>query len=59
VDEGSTDSNVPMKLGIPAVTVDGGGRGTGAHSLGETFDSTASEQGTQRALLLAIVLAKK
>jgi acetylornithine deacetylase/succinyl-diaminopimelate desuccinylase-like protein len=59
VDEGSTDSNVPMKLGIPAVTVDGGGRGTGAHSLGETFDSTASEQGTQRALLLAIALAKK
>jgi acetylornithine deacetylase/succinyl-diaminopimelate desuccinylase-like protein len=59
LDEGSTDANIPMSLGIPAVTIDGGGRGTGAHSLGETFDSTASEQGTQRALLLAIALAKK
>jgi tripeptide aminopeptidase len=59
LDEGSTDANIPMSLGIPAVTIDGGGRGEGAHSLGETFDSTASEQGTQRALLLAIALAKK
>jgi tripeptide aminopeptidase len=59
LDEGSTDSNIPMSLGIPAVTIDGGGRGKGAHSLGETFDSTGSEQGTQRALLLAIALAKK
>jgi tripeptide aminopeptidase len=59
LDEGSTDSNIPMSLGIPAITIDGGGRGTGAHSLGETFDSTASEQGTQRALLLAVALAKK
>ena len=34
LDEGSTDSNIPMSLGIPAVTIDGGGRGTGAHALG-------------------------
>jgi acetylornithine deacetylase/succinyl-diaminopimelate desuccinylase-like protein len=56
--EGSTDSNVPMNLGIPAVTISGGGRGTGAHSLGETFDTTDSWVGTQRALLLAIALAR-
>jgi tripeptide aminopeptidase len=56
--EGSTDSNVPMNLGIPAVTISGGGRGTGAHSLGETFDTTDSWMGTQRALLLAISLAR-
>jgi acetylornithine deacetylase/succinyl-diaminopimelate desuccinylase-like protein len=59
LDEGSTDSNIPMSLGIPAITIDGGGRGTGAHSLGETFDSTNSWQGTQRATLLAIALAQK
>jgi acetylornithine deacetylase/succinyl-diaminopimelate desuccinylase-like protein len=59
LDEGSTDANIPMSLGIPAVTIDGGGRGLGAHSLGETFDSTNSEQGTARALLLAIALARK
>jgi tripeptide aminopeptidase len=59
LDEGSTDANIPMSLGIPAVTIDGGGRGTGAHSLGETFDTTNSWQGTQRATLLAIALAQK
>jgi tripeptide aminopeptidase len=56
--EGSTDSNVPMNLGIPAITISGGGAGTGAHSLGETFDGKDSWRGTQRALLLAIALAR-
>jgi hypothetical protein len=59
LDEGSTDANIPMSLGIPAVTIDGGGRGTGAHSLGETFDATNSDQGTSRALLLAIALTRR
>ena len=59
LDEGSTDSNIPMNLGIPAVTVDGGGRGTGAHALDEMFDSTNSWMGSQRALLLAIALAQQ
>jgi acetylornithine deacetylase/succinyl-diaminopimelate desuccinylase-like protein len=58
LDPGSTDSNVPMWLGIPAVTIDGGGTGGGAHSLGEWFDTTDSWKGTQRALLLAIALAQ-
>ena len=59
LDEGSTDSNIPMSLGIPAITIDGGGRGTGAHALDESFDTTDSWQGTQRALLLAIALAQQ
>src|SRR5512145_12131 len=59
LDEGSTDSNIPMSLGIPAITIDGGGRGTGAHALDEAFDSTNSWQGSQRALLLAIALAQQ
>jgi tripeptide aminopeptidase len=59
LDEGSTDSNIPMSLGIPAITIDGGGRGSGAHSLGEAFDVTDSYKGTQRALLIAIALAQK
>jgi acetylornithine deacetylase/succinyl-diaminopimelate desuccinylase-like protein len=57
--ESSTDSNVPMNLGIPAITISGGGIGTGAHSLNETFDTRGSWQGTQRALLLAVSLALK
>ena len=59
LDEGSTDSNIPMNLGIPAITIDGGGRGREAHALGESFDSTNSWQGSQRALLLAIALAQQ
>ena len=58
LDEGSTDANFPMSLGIPAITIDGGGRGQGAHALGETFDATDSWKGTQRAALLPIALAQ-
>jgi tripeptide aminopeptidase len=57
--EGSTDSNIPMSLKIPAVTIGGGGRGTGAHSLDEAFDTTDSWQGTMRAVLLTIALAQR
>ena len=59
LDEGSTDSNIPMNLGIPAITIDGGGRGTGSHALDEAFDPANSWQGSQRALLLAIALAQQ
>lgn len=58
LDEGSTDANYPMSLGIPAITIDGGGRGTDAHALSESFDVTDSWKGTQRALLLTIALAQ-
>lgn len=56
--EGSTDANVPMNLGIPAITIGGGGGGSGAHSLAETFDTRNSWQGVERALLLAVALAR-
>ena len=56
--EGSTDANVPMNLGIPAITIGGGGLGTGAHSLKEAFDTKDSWRGTQRAILLAVALAR-
>jgi tripeptide aminopeptidase len=55
---GSSDANYPCSLGIPSLDVGGGGRGTEAHSLGEAFDTTDSWQGTQRALLLTIALAR-
>lgn len=56
--EGSTDSNVPMNMGIPAITISAGGKGTGAHSLNETFDTKDAWLGVQRALLLAVSLAR-
>ncbi|MEO7272326.1 MAG: M20/M25/M40 family metallo-hydrolase [Vicinamibacterales bacterium] len=58
LEEGSTDANLAMSLGIPAVTIDGGGRGSGSHSLDERFDSTDSWKGTARALLLTVSLAR-
>jgi acetylornithine deacetylase/succinyl-diaminopimelate desuccinylase-like protein len=56
--EGSSDSNVPMNMGIPAVTIGGGGSGSGAHSLNETYDTKDSWLGTERGLLLAVALAR-
>jgi len=34
----STDANVPIGLGIPAITLDAAGRGKGAHSLTESYE---------------------
>lgn len=50
----STDANMPISIGIPAITIDGGGRGRGAHSLDEQWDSTDSHIGSQRALLIVL-----
>jgi acetylornithine deacetylase/succinyl-diaminopimelate desuccinylase-like protein len=57
--EGSTDSNLPISLKIPAVTIGGGGTGSNGHALSESFDTTDSWKGTQNALLLAIALAQE
>ena len=53
---GSTDSNIPMSLNIPAITIGGGGIGREAHALSESFDTTASHLGPQRALLIVLNL---
>jgi hypothetical protein len=50
----SSDSNVPMHLGIPAITIGGGGRDEGAHSLNEHDDVTDSYKGPQNALLIIL-----
>jgi tripeptide aminopeptidase len=56
--EGSTDSNVPMNLGIPAITIGGGGEGSAAHALDESFNTKDSYIATQRGILLAVALAR-
>lgn len=53
----STDSNVPMSLGIPAITIAGGGNGGGAHSPEEWFMPADSWVGPQTAFLLLLALA--
>ncbi|WP_213806678.1 M20/M25/M40 family metallo-hydrolase [Granulicella sp. dw_53] len=53
---GSSDSNIPMHLGIPAITIGGGGKDQGAHSLNEIDDVTDSWKGPQNALLIVLTL---
>lgn len=54
----STDANVPIGLGIPGITIDGGGRGDGAHGLDEWYeDGPAGWKGPQWAALVALTLA--
>lgn len=53
----STDSNVPMALGIPAITMPGGGDGGDAHSPGEWFAPEDSHLGPQTVLLTILALA--
>jgi tripeptide aminopeptidase len=54
----STDSNIPISLGIPAITIDGGGKSHGAHSPDEWYDDgTDGYLGAQWALLVSATLA--
>jgi tripeptide aminopeptidase len=52
--ESSTDSNIPMSLGIPSITIGAGGEGGGEHSLNEIFNTEGSALGSERALLIAL-----
>jgi len=52
----STDSNLPISLGVPAVTLGRGGKGGANHSLGEWFDPTNAYLGPQRHFLALIAL---
>jgi tripeptide aminopeptidase len=53
----STDSNIPISLGVPAVTIGVGGRSGDAHRLSEWYEPTGREVGYQRALLVALAMA--
>jgi tripeptide aminopeptidase len=53
----STDSNIPLSLGIPAITIGAGGVSGDPHRLSEWYDPAGRELGYQRALLLLLALA--
>jgi tripeptide aminopeptidase len=52
----STDSNVPISLGIPAVTLGGGGDYGGCHTLNEFYDPTDAFYGVQKIFLTILGL---
>ncbi|MEZ5356706.1 MAG: M20/M25/M40 family metallo-hydrolase [Bryobacteraceae bacterium] len=47
----STDANLPISLGIPAITMGGGGKSDNAHSLEEWFEPAEAWKGPQTVLL--------
>ncbi|HSU87501.1 MAG TPA: peptidase dimerization domain-containing protein, partial [Terriglobia bacterium] len=55
----STDSNIPMSMGIPAITLESGGTGSRNHTLDEWIDveKTASVRGIQIAMGILLSLA--
>jgi len=53
----STDANIPLSLGIPAISLGGGGTGGGAHTLSEWYDPAGRALGLKRLYLIAVTLA--
>lgn len=52
----STDANIPLSRGIPAIAVGAGGTGGGAHSPHEWYDDTDGPIGMERVLRLILTL---
>ena len=53
----STDANIPLSLGIPAIAIGAGGLSAGAHSPGEWYNPLGRELGLKRALLTLLGVA--
>ncbi|MGB6876941.1 MAG: M20/M25/M40 family metallo-hydrolase [Candidatus Acidiferrales bacterium] len=57
LERSSTDANLPLSQGIPAIATGAGGQGGGAHSLDEWYDPAGRELGLKRALLTILAVA--
>ena len=55
---GSTDANLPLSLGIPALSIGAGGEGGGAHTLAEWYSAKDRETGLKRVLLLTLAMVE-
>ena len=53
----STDANVPISLGIPAIAIGAGGRGGEAHTANEWFDNSDGVLGIERAMTIVVSAA--
>ncbi len=58
LDIGSTDANIPMSMGIPAIAMGGGGGSGNVHTPEEWFDPTNRALGLQRLLVMLGVLGR-
>ncbi len=57
LERSSTDANIPLSLGIPAISVGGGGKANGSHTLDEWYDPAGRELGLKRLFLTTVLLA--
>lgn len=53
----STDANVPMAAGIPAIAIGAGGDAGGSHTLQEWYDNRGGPAGIERALRIVLETA--
>jgi tripeptide aminopeptidase len=57
LERSSTDANIPLSLGVPAVSLGAGGKGGGSHTLAEWYDSSGRDLGLKRLFLTTLTLA--
>jgi acetylornithine deacetylase/succinyl-diaminopimelate desuccinylase-like protein len=55
---GSTDANIPLARGIPALSMGAGGDGGGAHTKAEWYSAKNRESGLKRVLLLTTAMTE-
>jgi acetylornithine deacetylase/succinyl-diaminopimelate desuccinylase-like protein len=58
LDCASTDANIPLSLGLPAISIGAGGSGGGAHTLQEWFSPEGRDLGLKRVLLVLALLMR-
>ena len=56
IQRASTDANIPLSIGIPAISIGAGGQGGGAHTPSEWFHPDGREVGLRRILLTLLLL---
>jgi tripeptide aminopeptidase len=59
LDCSSTDANIPLALGIPAVSIGAGGQGGGAHTLKEWYNPEGRDLGLKRIFLTLSLLLRE
>jgi di/tripeptidase len=57
LERSSTDANIPLSMGIDAISIGAGGNGGGAHSLQEWYEPAGREIGLKRVLLTLLVVS--
>lgn len=57
LERSSTDANIPLSQGVPAIALGGGGKGGGSHTLAEWYDPAGRELGLKRLVLITLALA--